>query len=138
MNRRSNWVSNATVTDTLKSLLAKHVMVVADSCYSGTLTRGSGVKLRTAYWKKMAYARTRVALTSGGLEPVVDKGGSGHSPFAKAFIDVLRENDEVIDGTQLFTKMRRPVMLNADQTPQYADVRKAGHEGGDFLFVRKQ
>ena len=51
---------------------------------------------------------------------------------------MLRENDEVIDGTQLFTKMRRPVMLNADQTPQYADVRKAGHEGGDFLFVRKQ
>jgi len=30
------------------------------------------------------------------------------------------------------------VMLKADQTPAYADVRKAGHEGGDFLFVRRR
>ena len=47
-NRRSHWISNATVTDTLKTVQAKHVMVVADSCYSGTLTRGAGVGLRTA------------------------------------------------------------------------------------------
>ena len=29
-------------------------------------------------------------------------------------------------------------MVAADQTPQYADVRNAGHDGGDFLFVRKK
>jgi hypothetical protein len=28
------------------------------------------------------------------------------------------------------------VILNADQTQQYSDVRNAGHDGGDFLFVR--
>ena len=44
----------------------------------------------------------------------------------------------VMDGTQLFSRMRRPVMVNADQSPQYADVRNAGHDGGDFLFVRKR
>jgi hypothetical protein len=43
-----------------------------------------------------------------------------------------------MDGIQLFTKMRRPVMVAADQTPQYSDVRQAGHDGGDFLFVRKR
>ena len=26
----------------------------------------------------------------------------------------------------------------ADQTPQYSDVRRAGHDGGDFLFVRRR
>ncbi len=25
--------------------------------------------------------------------------------------------------------------MNAEQTPQYSDIRLAGHEGGDFLFV---
>jgi hypothetical protein len=30
------------------------------------------------------------------------------------------------------------VVLNADQTPQYSDIRRAGHDGGDFLFVRKR
>ncbi len=62
----------------------------------------------------------------------------GHSPFAKAFIAALRATAAINDGTQLFSQMRRPVILNADQTPQYSDVRRAGHEGGDFLFVRRR
>jgi hypothetical protein len=66
------------------------------------------------------------------------QGGDGHWPFAKAFIDVLRDNDGVMGGTQLFSKMRRPVMVAAEQTPLYSDVRGAGHDGGDFLFVRKK
>ena len=138
-NRRARWISNATITDTLKTLQAKHVMVVADSCYSGTLTRAAKIGIRSGdYLKRMAEKWARVALVSGGLEPVADKGGSGHSPFAKAFLDVLRGNDSILDGTELFSKMRRPVMVSADQTPEYSDVRNAGHDGGDFLFVKKK
>ena len=118
---------------------AKHVMVVADSCFSGTLVRGASTNLKGGdYWRRMAEKRARVALVSGGLEPVADADGkSTHSPFAKAFIDALRENDVIIDGTTLFNKIRRPVMVTAQQTPAYSDVRNAGHDGGDFLFVRK-
>ena len=29
-------------------------------------------------------------------------------------------------------------MVSAEQTPQYSDVRNAGHDGGDFLFLRKK
>ena len=139
--RWSGWMSNGTITDTLKALNAKHVMLVADSCYSGTLVRGVEIETRTRegdYWKKMAAKWARVAITSGGLEPVADKGGGDYSPFAKAFIDALGDNDTIMDGTQLFSKLRRPVMVAAQQTPQYSDVRQAGHDGGDFLFVRKK
>ncbi|MBT5033054.1 MAG: caspase family protein [Rhodospirillaceae bacterium] len=137
-SRRTNWVSNATLTDTLKTIQAKHVMVVADSCFSGTLTRGVRVGVRTGnYWNRMAEKITRVALVSGGLEPVSDGIGK-HSPFAKAFISALQSNDAIMDGTQLFNQIRRPVMIEANQTPQYTDVRQAGHEGGDFLFVRRR
>ena len=138
-NRRSKWISTATITSTLKALDAKHVMVVADSCFSGTLVRGVKVRSNTPnYVLRMAAKKARVVLTSGGLEPVADDSGGGHSPFAKVFIDVLEANDGVLDGTRLFTLMRRPVMLLADQTPEYSDVRKAGHDGGDFLFVRRK
>ena len=137
--RRSRWVSNATITDTLRTLQAKHVMVVGDSCYSGTLTRSANINLRTGeYLKRMAKKYARVALVSGGLEPVADNDGSGNSPFARVFIDALKENTSVLDGTQLFSKIRRPVILAAQQTPEYSDVRNAGHDGGDFLFVRKK
>ena len=46
VDRRSHWVSNGDLTAALKGLFAKHVMVVADSCYSGTLTRGIKVPER--------------------------------------------------------------------------------------------
>ncbi len=137
-NRRANWISNTTLTDTLSTLRAKHVMVIADSCFSGALVRGANVGLRAGdYWQRMAQKWTRVAMVSGGLEPVAD-GSDNHSPFAKALIGALRSNSSVMDGTQLFEKVRRPVMLAAKQTPQYSDVRQAGHDGGDFLFVRKK
>jgi hypothetical protein len=48
----------------------------------------------------------------------------------------LNENSSVVDGTTLFGAIRRRVMLQADQTPTYGDIRKAGHDDGDFLFVR--
>ncbi len=137
-DRRSNWFSNASLTDALHAIDAKHVMVVADSCYAGSLTRSltnETPKRDDGYFARMAEKRTRVVLTSGGLEPVLDSGGGRHSVFASQFLKVLAENDRVLDGTLLFDSIRRGVVLNADQTPEYSDIRRAGHEGGDFLFV---
>lgn len=137
-DRRSRWLSNSDLTDALQAILAKHVMVVADSCYSGTLTRSIKVPQRNpAYIKRMAEKRARVVLSSGGLEPVADSGGGDHSVFAAQFLNALNENNAIMDGTQLFEAVRHKVVLNAQQTPEYSDIRLAGHEGGDFLFVRK-
>ena len=141
-NRRSRWLSNASITNTLKASKAKHVMVVADSCYSGSLTRGFEGDPQgdpgndSSYYRKMALKKARVTLTSGGLEPV-DDGTGKHSPFARAFMGILEDNEQVIDGNRLFNRIRKGVAVNADQTPEYSPIRKAGDEGGDFLFVRR-
>ena len=88
--------------------------------------------------KRMLELKARTALTSGGLEPVIDSGGGGHSVFVKAFITALAENGGVIEGQRLFNLIKRPVLLIAIQTPQYSDIRLAGHEGGDFIFVKRR
>ena len=136
----TNWISNADVTNMLKAIRAKHVMVVSDSCYSGTLVRAADAELKTseedaAWMKRISRKRSRTALASGSLEPVLDGGGGDHSIFAKAFLGALRANDAVLDGQTLFRNIRGPIALEADQTPRYADIRRAGHEGGDFLLV---
>jgi len=58
--------------------------------------------------------------------------------IAEAFIDALWANTGIVDMRQIFSAMRRQVVLNAPQTPQYSDIRQAGHEGGDFIFVRRK
>lgn len=134
------WISNSSITSNLRALKAKHVLIVADSCYSGKLARGVHIVNKTpGYLTRLSTKRARCVISSGGLEPVIDTGGDGlHSVFATAFLNALKENNDIMDGAQLFNKLRRPVMLNSDQTPEYSDIRKAGHEGGEFLFVRKK
>jgi len=135
-----NWIPNATLTSTFKALSAKQVFVVADSCYSGKLTRGLRVQAPKGndYLQKIARKRGRIVLSSGGLEPVLDGGGGKHSVFAASFLRALREANGVLDTAGLFSRVRRDVMLNADQSPELADMRKADHQGGDFLFVPTQ
>ena len=133
-----HWVANDTIMRSVRAMKAKHVMVVADSCFSGTLIRGIKLTDRNPdYLKKIVKKKARTVLTSGGLEPVSDGGGANNSVFAASFLRILDENTGVLDGNQLFTTIRKQVMMNADQTPEYGDIRKAGHEGGDFLFVRQ-
>jgi len=139
-NNEINWISNSSITTQLKAMEAKHVLIIADSCYSGKLGRDVHIVKRTPdYYSRISRKKARSVIASGGLEPVIDSGGKGnHSVFTSALIAALQENNAVIDTSELFNKIRRPVVLNADQTPEYADIRKAGHEGGEFVFIREK
>ena len=134
----SNWVMTDQVVSQVRAMQAKHVMVVADSCFSGTITRAIKIEQRTPdYLQRIVKAKSRTALTSGGLEPVMDSGGGNNSVFANSFLSILRNNDGVLDASQLFSQLRPKVMGNSPQTPEYGNIHQAGHEGGDFLFVRQ-
>lgn len=137
-----NWISSSQITANVKAIRAKHVLLVADSCYSGKILRAVpersiGIKKTRREYQAMVESRVRSVLTSGGEEPVLDGSGKNdHSVFAAAFIDVLKDNEDIIDGLALFHQLRDKVLLNAIQQPDYADLRYAGHESGDFVFVR--
>lgn len=67
----TNWISNGSITDALRAMEAKHVLVIADSCYSGKLARGINVRIRTKnYYEKISRKKARSVMASGGLEPV--------------------------------------------------------------------
>lgn len=147
-NAPSSWISNRAVSDILNMMSAKHVLVVADSCYSGSMTRASvptasnglTVKLWNDYLKAMSSSRSRTALTSGGLEPVPDSSGSGNSLFAKALVGTLNENTQVLEAQRLYRTVATSLALSAlesnfAQEPQYAPIKFAGHEAGEFFFV---
>ncbi|MET0065401.1 MAG: caspase family protein [Candidatus Thiodiazotropha sp.] len=147
-NSTANWISNIAITDILNAMSAKHILVVADSCYSGALTRSSMARLDSgmstdakAKWLKvMAKTRSRTVLTSGGLKPVLDQGGGKHSVFARFFLKSLQDNDDILEAYSLFRGLAKEVQKTAsrfgiDQIPEYAPIKHGGHEAGEFFFI---
>jgi hypothetical protein len=71
---------------------------------------------------------------------VLSEGGGGHSIFARAVLDELNENSGVLETLELWSAVRARVeyvtkRIGRKQLPEYAPIRHAGHESGDFLFV---
>jgi hypothetical protein len=147
-NDNSNWIANSTLTENLNLMSAKHILVVADSCYSGAMTRSSIGQLlpgmsdeqRRDWLRSIADKKSRNVLTSGGVEPVMDGGGGKHSIFAQNLIDILAENQDALPGMKLFEVISARVVsttkrMQIEQRPEYAPIRFAGGESGDFIFV---
>ena len=141
----ANWVSADDITSNIKALPARHVLVVSDSCYSGTIYRGLGITSaetseRDRFVQKMQAGKSRTLMASGGNEPVADGGGDGHSVFARVFLTGLTKMERnSFTGAELFRDfVQERVAGKADQTPEYNPLRNSGHDSGDFVFVRKQ
>ncbi|CAK8724424.1 hypothetical protein KKHLCK_14125 [Candidatus Electrothrix laxa] len=139
-----NWIPFTSLVTAIKGIQAKHILVIADSCFSGALmtTRDSGADLdygSERWLRRMRENKSRTALTSGGKkERVFDTGGGNYSIFAKSLIDVLRNNSTPLDGNGLFdrVKVKRLIADNIQsQKPEYKIIPNTYHNDGDFIFV---
>jgi Uncharacterized protein containing caspase domain len=134
-----DWISADEVMTSLKSVPARHLLLIADSCYSGKLLR-SAVQTDSnptnASIERLFQKKARVAITSGGNEPVEDSSSGGkHSVFANALLKTLVTLENISPASSIFADVLGKVSLEASQTPQYADMRELGHDGGDFIFI---
>lgn len=151
---RSKWLHYRTISeliDTDNDMKARHVLVIADSCYAGTIIRADeydiakrGEKETDQNWfMRMNKTPSRKALTSGGTEPVIDQaGGADHSIFARELIKRLKYNESVLESSELHRMIKKDVDARAKrivgddaQAPEYAPIPGTKDLGGDFLFV---
>jgi hypothetical protein len=136
----STWLSNADIGRLVSAVSSKQLMLVSDSCYSGSLVGSERVQVdRNASATELLSRRAAVVLSSGGNEPVADEGRDGHSVFAWHFMRALEGLNEWQVGSSLFERVRAGVVKDFPQTPQYGASRAAGHQGNtDFLFERRE
>jgi len=148
-NNKDRWIANSAITDMIDTMKAKHVLVIADSCYSGSLTRSSiarplsgvSAELRLKWLGAVSQSRVRTVLSSGSNHPLRDNSGNArHSIFATELINALDHNTEVLETYELFFELQQRVaaaaaQLNVKQIPQYAPIQYAGHQAGEFIFV---
>jgi hypothetical protein len=129
---KSEWISNSDLRDMLNNCKANHILVISDSCFSGSLRLTEG--LPRAYETIMSQ-KSRKLMSSGALKAVPDE-----SVFIKYLVAELRRNkDNYLLAPNLYNKIRENVINNSpvDQTPLFGPIQSAGDEGGDFIFIKR-
>jgi len=138
----AQYISNSDIQTFLGGIKSKHTLLVSDACFSGDLFRGRTVSIpfenTESYYQKVYKLSSRQALTSGGIEPVVDGGKNGHSIFSYYFLKALETQEgKFIDASQIYESLRIPVINNSEQTPIFNQIKNTGDEGGQFVFLKK-
>jgi hypothetical protein len=133
------WLSAHDVQTAIQRLDARHVLVVADSCFSGGFRkRGTEAEDKSPRLQRLTNSMTRASrefISSGDIEPVADGGGHGHSMFARALLDALdQENKPFTAGEMFQLHVKEAVSGKSGQSPQYFPM-KEGHDGGEFVFL---
>jgi hypothetical protein len=140
------WLSAQVVSDDISQIHARHILLVADSCFSSVITHPtSTIVARTndEHSVRIQWSRgARMVLTSGQDEPVVDGSAADptHSLFAYVFITVLRQNDILMSGEMLAHEIssrmaESSARIGLKQTPTYSNLQDPQHNFGDFFFV---
>ncbi len=125
------------VTQTEK-ILARHVLFIFDSCFSGTILNARYRLPPPESISDSIKYPVRQFITAGRAGEVVPD----HSDFKQAFLDLLEGRadepfrDGYITGEELgfYLKHQVPV-YNPAQHPQYGTIRNPKLDKGDFVFV---
>lgn len=152
-NSPSRWLHFHTINrliDAEAGMRARHLLVIADSCYSGAALRdedaNSSRGANETYHKwleRVQGLQSRQILTSGGTEPVLDGSGNGrNSVFASELLSRLSSNNDVLGGFKVHDLIKvevhsraRRIMGSDAQSPEFGRIPGTGHKGGEFFFV---
>lgn len=139
------YLSASQIAEAIGRIVARKVILVSDSCFSGELMRGDapvGEKIdanqRALSLDRLMRDKSRILISSGNNEPVADGGGGEHSVFAGALLRGLeRMPYGEFTAHELFAEyVLTAVTANSAQEPQFRPLERVGHEGGDVVFVR--
>jgi len=133
------YLDNVQVQKAMRSMKARHVLLISDSCYSGTLfgnARNVPPVIDDKYYLNLYNEKSRWGMTSGNRTPVSDRGSEGHSVFAYQFIKELEKcNRPFISTQEIYTAIAPIIANNSEQTPVCRPILNTGDQGGEFVFV---
>jgi hypothetical protein len=132
-SNKAKWFRNSTLVENIRAINSKHTFLIADACFSGGIFATRAVTNNaSAEISNLMKKPSRKAITSGRLNPVPDK-----SVFMKYLLKALEENENKFLPTEdLYDSVRLGMKNNADTKPEYGEIKTAGDEGGNFVFVQ--
>ncbi|HVS90694.1 MAG TPA: hypothetical protein VHE59_01595 [Mucilaginibacter sp.] len=133
--RKDTWISNSDLIDYITEIKAKHTLLISDACFAGSIFKTRSIEMAPKDIQELYKLPSRKAMTSGNMKEVPD-----NSVFMHYLVERLNQNtDKFLPAEQLFSSFRAAVINNSpnQQVPQFGEIREAGDEGGDFIFIRK-
>ena len=134
----ANYILNSTIQDYIRVLPAKHILLISDSCFSGSLLT-EGASKSTWALAELDRRKSRWGLCSGRHDEEVNDGPPGeNSPFAKSIIALLaHNNNQAIAVGALAQQVIELTAAQYRQLPEGRPIFDVGHEGGQYIFNLK-
>ena len=135
-----SFIPNLTIQSKIKNMKCRHVLLISDSCFSGSLmAKGERLaSIETLVADELEVKKSRWIITSGGRDETVSDGSGKNSPFAEAIISELKHNTKQhFIADELAMRVRNITRGNATQMPQVEKMFQAGDLGGRFIFYLK-
>jgi hypothetical protein len=146
----NSYVAHSNLRTIVNAIPCKHTLLMMDVCFGGTIdpfiagggghrgnetVDGGGKELtQTDFINRKLQFKTRRYLTSGGKEYVPDGAPGSHSPYARKFLDALRNyggHDRIMTLAELVLYFERLM-----PEPRFGEF--GGNEpGSDFLFIAR-
>ena len=141
---KESYISHSTLRTYVNNIPSNHTFIIMDVCYGGTFDQAiarSGSRggdeiynelTKTEYIKRKLRFKTRRYLTSGGKQYVPDGRPGHHSPFARKFLEALRNyggHDKILTLNEMTGYVEK---INPE--PRYGEFGD-NEPGSDFVFV---
>lgn len=143
---KTSYISHSTLRTVVNNIKANHIFLTLDACFGGTfdqLVARSGSRgqddmyndiTRSEFIERRLRFKTRKYVTSGGKQYVADGKPGGHSPFARKFLQALRDyggQDKILTLQEL-----NGYLLNLKMEPHSGEFGD-NEPGSDFVFVAR-
>jgi len=140
VGKRSSWVSNSDIKETLASTHAHHILGIVDSCFSGSFFRNLTQENTPNHTYQLLDSTPSRWLLTAGRETLVPDGAPGeHSPFARVLISHLKNNPlSALPISELAQKIIfAPSINSVNAKPRGEALNIQGSDGGQFIFYKK-
>lgn len=128
-----DYVGNDKILRYLSAIKARHIFLLSDACFSGSLF----ANVRSALTDRLEKVPSRWALTSGRNEVVSDGPPGKNSPFAESLLEILEQKKhEHVTASQIVQYVKEQVAKATDgaQVPQGGPLFLKEDKGGEFVF----
>ena len=143
---KESYIQHSSLRTYVNNIPCNHIFITMDVCYGGTFDQAiakSGSRggddmysdvAPAEFIKRKLQFKTRRYLTSGGKQYVPDGRPGAHSPFARKFLEALRNyggSDRILTLGEIITYVET---INPE--PKYGEFGD-NEPGSDFVFIAR-